>query len=583
MTTATSNNAAGNTPEEAAAVAVVTAVATAAVAKLIALEREAIAAATGPLRAALRRILAKTSANYIHYFGSLTAPADPVKAQALVTTFVSDLEELRSFDVTAPLTHFAEQALVKGINDAVRPLPAPTPTAIVKQDKNTVKKETLSPKTVPEIAPPPIKELETAVEPSLTKVSSNAVSLPDNVKQAISSVSSSVDAAVTQAQTFAEALPITGFDDLVATMAKTSQVTTPVERASRWAVNHSYNAGIRATALKNNARLLWLAEPDACQVCLALSGDIADPGIGLGFDEEATFGKPGSAPPVWPPNQPLMQPPRHVNCLPGSALVSSRSKITGATSRIYNGELVEIRTLSQKIFTATPNHPVLTNNGWIAIGALHQGSYVVSDTRTDTVSQRIDHVMVALPGPVITSEISSDSFHGDGFGSTSVTIRGGDKSSDTVIADSDEFIQSFIGGVQTVLDEVIEIQRYPFRGHVYNLETEEGWYIGNGIVTHNCRCRLQVWKEPTGSDTAGGPEENALYNQPETAAGVDLPAALKREAKRSILLGTRRPSEPEPDRIDAASRLLQRGAGLPKSVETKARKSVANKHFPVKP
>jgi hypothetical protein len=27
-----------------------------------------------------------------------------------------------------------------------------------------------------------------------------------------------------------------------------------------------------------------------------------------------------------------------------------------------------------------------------------------------------------------------------------------------------------------------------FGGHVYNLETNEGWYFANGIVTHNCRC-----------------------------------------------------------------------------------------------
>jgi hypothetical protein len=26
-----------------------------------------------------------------------------------------------------------------------------------------------------------------------------------------------------------------------------------------------------------------------------------------------------------------------------------------------------------------------------------------------------------------------------------------------------------------------------FSGHVYNLETKDGWFVSDGIVTHNCR------------------------------------------------------------------------------------------------
>lgn len=40
-------------------------------------------------------------------------------------------------------------------------------------------------------------------------------------------------------------------------------------------------------------------------------------------------------------------------------------------------------------------------------------------------------------------------------------------------------------------DEVVGVRRIPgWSGHVYNLETSLGWYIANGIVTHNCRCRI---------------------------------------------------------------------------------------------
>ena len=37
-------------------------------------------------------------------------------------------------------------------------------------------------------------------------------------------------------------------------------------------------------------------------------------------------------------------------------------------------------------------------------------------------------------------------------------------------------------------DEVTVVERDAFRGHVYNLHTRDGWYVANGIVTHNCRC-----------------------------------------------------------------------------------------------
>jgi intein/homing endonuclease len=34
--------------------------------------------------------------------------------------------------------------------------------------------------------------------------------------------------------------------------------------------------------------------------------------------------------------------------------------------------------------------------------------------------------------------------------------------------------------------KVVDIQRNFFAGHVYNLETEEGWYVADGILSHNC-------------------------------------------------------------------------------------------------
>lgn len=75
----------------------------------------------------------------------------------------------------------------------------------------------------------------------------------------------------------------------------------------------------------------------------------------------------------------------------------------------------------------------------------------------------------------------------------------------------------------------------------------------------HCRCRITPW---LGSDT-----------------DFSLSDALKREAKRSVLKGWSLPSESENARLQAADRLLQQGANLPKSVEQTARRAVRQGHF----
>jgi hypothetical protein len=43
---------------------------------------------------------------------------------------------------------------------------------------------------------------------------------------------------------------------------------------------------------------------------------------------------------------------------------------------------------------------------------------------------------------------------------------------------------------EVFLDEVISVERVAFHGDVFNLETEAGYYVAEGIVTHNCDCIL---------------------------------------------------------------------------------------------
>lgn len=53
-----------------------------------------------------------------------------------------------------------------------------------------------------------------------------------------------------------------------------------------------------------------------------------------------------------------------------------------------------------------------------------------------------------------------------------------------------KLIDRFTGNV--FADDIAKIKRVPYFGHVYNLETDTGWYISNNIVTHNCRCSLRL-------------------------------------------------------------------------------------------
>lgn len=67
-----------------------------------------------------------------------------------------------------------------------------------------------------------------------------------------------------------------------------------------------------------------------------------------------------------------------------------------------------------------------------------------------------------------------------------------------------EALAGFAG--QVTSDEVVRVERYPFAGHVFNLETPGHWYAANGVIVHNCICTLRrerlvkaghgTWQDP---------------------------------------------------------------------------------------
>jgi len=319
----------------------------------------------------------------------------------------------------------------------------------------------------------------------------------------------------------------------------------------------------------------------------------------------------------------LMGPPAHPSCLPADALVTAGGRITAVSKRWYQGDLVVVSTATGKQLSCTPNHPILTDRGWVAARLLHEGAYVMSRAlgeRMSAVNVHNDHPPTRIHEIANTYRVSSSvrsravmlstpHFHGDGmdgqiaviwsnstlwdrkvpgrdqsighdlfqdrhaptylrgmrtlqefvecllttthssmrsfhemisfclaqfrpspfialanagaagmtrahlllseFGSTQaipqrtsrrarIEVAGRRSDDDSSIRKhvsdanlpyaipSREALHRFAGLV--AVDRIVHVEGRRFEGHVYNLETETGWYAAEGMITHNCRC-----------------------------------------------------------------------------------------------
>jgi hypothetical protein len=145
-------------------------------------------------------------------------------------------------------------------------------------------------------------------------------------------------------------------------------------------------------------------EPDECD-------DAADMGV---VPLDSDFGGNGDA-------------PFHPNCFLGGTRVSAAG-VSAHFRRWYEGKVVVIRVAGQDL-AATPNHPILTRRGWVAIGALQVGDDVMQcvdpavavrllDPDDHHVETPIEEIARALR---IASRVSArrvptaaEHFHGDG-------------------------------------------------------------------------------------------------------------------------------------------------------------------------
>jgi hypothetical protein len=647
-------------------------------AELYALEKTARAAVVGPLRKQLAAIHRALSVLWVSRFGSLDAPADPVTLRHVVTRVKEDLSKVDPA-VADRLAEYATKALTMGVQHAadeaeVRVAAPRRPRRGARRDWPTID-----------------------VDPMLDDTTRRIIDTLDaDVQQHLHHTADALDRVAGDA-----------FTNVSNALTESQKAVTMAEQATTYAVNAASTAGIKAVAAgipDEDVQLLWVAERDACFIP---STRVLAPSVftdGPAGASRVMAGQPLDGLALDPAASSMVlvsDPSAAATSAVASSMRDRFGNVHAVSSREYVGDVVSLRTASGKELTGTPNHPIATRGGWVALGELKVGDHVLSRPNTKRVPlgvhpddndtpPTIEQVAEAFPVAVRVVPTSAEDFHGDGAGSEVHVVRtdglllgeadpactehagelvlqrrdvelpglagtglglsggrtplaprvGADGCLDNlspalgtecvrsaeVVADREvvalepapdrvhvdtveyrDFLECLAGLVEA--DEIVEVRRWEFRGHVLNLETAEGWYLAEGIVAHNCvhclayagevihmhdsfpvgltygKKPLVPWPEP---QWLSGPplhpncrcRLSVWLGHAEGAPGPTLPEVLKREAQRSVLKGWRMESEPESVRLAAADRLLARGVNAPKSVKNYARTAIKRGRFP---
>ena len=264
---------------------------------------------------------------------------------------------------------------------------------------------------------------------------------------------------------------------------------------------------------------IWRTEPGACPICEPLEG---------------------TPPSVWQtvaPNGPGL----HPNCVAGDTRVQAY-EVMGAIKTQYHGPLVRIRTASDEL-VVTPNHMLLTEYGFIQCWALVRGIKLISArTLQKGCADWLYNDMANKYGvkhPILTNE----ALHGDGryaYGRAGMVratglddllsigdprlsalrkvfkATGTDREAEAILLsdavdDSQDWrlqnlnheplsqfesivedIRFQMNGFEVQLTEVLSVEHFTDSIEVYDFQTRSTmYYVGNGIVSSNCRCWLQ--------------------------------------------------------------------------------------------
>ena len=275
---------------------------------------------------------------------------------------------------------------------------------------------------------------------------------------------------------------------------------------------------------------IWRTEPGACPKCEPLEG---------------------TPPSVWKtvaPNGPGL----HPNCLAGDTRIQAY-EVVSAIKADYYGPLVRIRTVSDD-FVVTPGHMLLTDYGLIRCWSLVAGMYLISSpNKIAGDAARLYESMEIKYGsrPI---DLSDESLHGDGYHAQGRASLVRARGLDEVLSGSDLRLNSLRKVLQSTgksreeeaahlsdavdramidaesweernlswgplskiapivedlrfhlgqnsgfqLTKIQSVEQFTDHIPVYDFQTRSTlYYVGNGIVSSNCRCWLQwsPWME----------------------------------------------------------------------------------------
>ena len=86
------------------------------------------------------------------------------------------------------------------------------------------------------------------------------------------------------------------------------------------------------------------------------------------------------------------------NCFVGNTKIASDSEIVRSYKHEYKGELITVETASGVQFTCTPNHPILTLDGWVKAKFLNNGdNLLIANVRNNVITGRNPHINHRFP------------------------------------------------------------------------------------------------------------------------------------------------------------------------------------------
>jgi len=184
------------------------------------------------------------------------------------------------------------------------------------------------------------------------------------------------------------------------------------------------------------------------------------------------------------------KPPRHFRCLLGDTLISTRYPISNVTRRVYKGIIYTITTSNGDKIECTPNHPILTQRGFIGAEHINKTDKLGRDITdaSEFINVDKDHIVTSIKDLFTSFEVSSS------MGSVTMPLTSEDFHGDVCsdyevdVVDADSLLGDNIAKVNTFKDlSFIDRCSHTFR-RFYALGSIDGifqrkWFSSSGIMS----------------------------------------------------------------------------------------------------